>query len=512
MQSIRASLRWYDALFLLLAIAGVGLYALTANGGFPLDDSWIHQVYGRNLAEHGEWAFVPGEPSAASTSPLYTVLVAVGYVLHVDYALWTHVWGALALAGIASLGARLVSHLVTDTLTPVIAGLTLIVTWHLLWAAASGMETALFSMWALALILLMWREYGQESGFLARGGVFGLIAALAMLTRPEGVMLAGLCGLALLAVRPGRNTLLWSAGAGIGFGVLIAPYLLLNLNLTGGVLPATSDAKFAQHAPILAESYLLRVLSMVIPIIAGGQVLLLPGFVYFMFKLLRNLRTDRAVWLHLLPVVWVVALILLYAARLPASYQHGRYVIPALPALIVAGVIGTRWLLLDTRKSMVGRVLVRSLAISAGAAFLYFGLILGPDVYDQDVAIIDEEMVASAQWIAENIPNDDFLAVHDIGAVGYFAPRLILDIAGLITPEVVPIYWDEAGLWAFIEDRDAVYLMAFPDQLPGKGGVNPQNDPRLCPVFQSSGRTSISVGGPKMTVYRINWNGGGCRG
>jgi hypothetical protein len=27
--------------------------------GFPLDDSWIHQSYARNLALPGEWSFLP---------------------------------------------------------------------------------------------------------------------------------------------------------------------------------------------------------------------------------------------------------------------------------------------------------------------------------------------------------------------------------------------------------------------------------------------------------------------
>ena len=35
--------------------------------GFPLDDSWIHLTFARNLAEHGQWAFRLGVPSAGST-------------------------------------------------------------------------------------------------------------------------------------------------------------------------------------------------------------------------------------------------------------------------------------------------------------------------------------------------------------------------------------------------------------------------------------------------------------
>ncbi len=46
--------------------------------GFPLDDAWIHQTYARNLALLAEWAFIPGQLSAGSTSPLWTILLAPG--------------------------------------------------------------------------------------------------------------------------------------------------------------------------------------------------------------------------------------------------------------------------------------------------------------------------------------------------------------------------------------------------------------------------------------------------
>ncbi|MEZ6074072.1 MAG: hypothetical protein R3C10_28290, partial [Pirellulales bacterium] len=64
---------------MLLAIGSVVGYTIIAASldavGFPLDDSWIHQTYARNLADFGEWSFVPGTPSAGSTAPLYSTLL-----------------------------------------------------------------------------------------------------------------------------------------------------------------------------------------------------------------------------------------------------------------------------------------------------------------------------------------------------------------------------------------------------------------------------------------------------
>ena len=55
--------------------------------GFPLDDAWIHQTYARNLARYGRLEFTPGVSSAGSTAPLWTLLLALGYVLHLPYLL-----------------------------------------------------------------------------------------------------------------------------------------------------------------------------------------------------------------------------------------------------------------------------------------------------------------------------------------------------------------------------------------------------------------------------------------
>src|SRR5690606_1423380 len=114
---------------------------------------------------------------------------------------------------------------------------------------------------------------------------------------------------------------------------------------------------------------------------------------------------------------------------------------------------------------------------SSLVVFVYFGLLLGPATYARDVRIIDEEMVTAAHWIRDNVPPEDLLAIHDIGAVGYFAPRSLLDIAGLVSPELIPLIGDEAATWAFLEAQGARYLMAFPNQVPG-GEVD---DPHLCP-------------------------------
>jgi len=517
-----------DSLLIVLALIGVTVYALTAQSmgslGFPLDDSWIHQTYGRNLALTGQWAYVPGVPSAGSTSPFYTVLLAIGYALRVPFLLWTYGLGALVLAGAGLIGARLAEQLFPAVRNGGLwTGLALVMAWHLIWAAASGMETMLFSALTLLLIYLAWqglphppapsplRREGEQPGRASplhsggegpgvrhgevkRGFLFGIIGAILVATRPEGVLLVGLLGLLMLIAHLSRAFWLWCAGAFVGGALGITPYLLLNLTLNGTILPNTFSAKQAENAALLAQPFVVNLWAMLQPLTAGGQLLLVPGAIYGLIMLVRRVRQDRRAVLYLGPLLWAAALILLYTLRLPAYYQHGRYVIPALAPFISVGVGGTL-LLAAKRRRPLSRVLTRSLMIVALAVFAIFW-VMGASIFGRDVQMIQSEMVAASRWLAEHVPPDQLLAVHDIGAVGYFAPRPMLDLAGLVSPEVIPIIRDADALMALMKARGVRYLMVLPSQRPAL-----PDDPRLCERFNANG----SMGG--MVIYQMAWDG-----
>src|SRR5512138_3978300 len=82
--------------------------------GFPLDDAWIHLTYARNLAEHGEWAFRLGERSAGSTSPLWTVLLSVGFFINLAPYIWTYLLGWVVLTLLAGCAEKTARRLVAS--------------------------------------------------------------------------------------------------------------------------------------------------------------------------------------------------------------------------------------------------------------------------------------------------------------------------------------------------------------------------------------------------------------
>lgn len=504
-----------DVIFGVLAALALGLFVARASArdvvGFPLDDAWIHQTYARNLAQHGEWAFIAGQPSAASTSPLYTVLLSLGHRLGLAPFVWTHFLGLLALTGGAMMAARLGERLFPDVVgVGWAAGLAVLGTWQMVWAAAAGMETMLFMALSLATLTLALRETDialsadlRAAGW--RGLQLGAVGGLLTLARPEGIGLVGLVGVVgLLTFGSSGRWLGWGLGIACGWLLLTSPALLLNYSLTGTLLPDTASAKVAEYAIMREAPLATRYARLLLPLFIGSQALILPGLVVGIGD---HLRIGRKRWFLCLPLLWAVAHVTLYVLRLPVSYQHGRYVMPALPPLLVVGAGGLLLLVRWGRRTAIQRVLTRTLALSAALAFPAF-LWIGSNAYANDVRLINTEMVATAKWLADNIPADELLAVHDIGAVGYYAPREILDLAGLVSPEVVPIIRDHAALMALICERDARWLMVLPDQRPA-----PADDPRLQIAYESPYNFAAAAYGSnasevwKMRVYAVQCEG-----
>lgn len=496
--------RWINPLLLVLAVAGVLTYTVIAEVksavGFPLDDSWIHQTYARNLALHGEWAFVVGEPSAASTAPLYSFLLSFGHLLGLSPFVWAHLLGIIALFGASFFSRPLAERLFPNVpWVGIGTSLMLVTTWHLLWAAASGMETMLFMALSLAFIWAVWRELdlGVEAAIWQRGVQAGIIGGLLTLTRPEGVGLVGLAGLLMLVsrVHPTRRVYLhWAIGVVIGFVVVVTPYLIINYLQSDQLLPTTIDAKIAENAPLREQFIGTRYVRLLLSIIAGAQLVWLPGIIWGVVYTKRH-------WLLSLPLLWAFAHLTLFAWRLPAGYQHGRYIMPILPPLLIYAVGGMLVMVTRFKHTPLQRVLIRTLALSAVFSVGGFWWI-GGQAYGDDVRLINTEMVKTAKWVRDNVPPDELLAVHDIGAVGYYAPRSVFDLAGLVSPEVVPIILEPEALMQMMCEQGARWLMVLPEQQPAL-----DDDPRLELVYSTNEPYIMREGGTgNMKVFRLHFS------
>ena len=279
---------------------------------------------------------------------------------------------------------------------------------------------------------------------------------------------------------------------GLVAGLLIPllPYLIFNYYVAGMVFPNTFYAKQLEYSVLRSNPIYARVWSLFkLPLIGSG-ILLLPGFIYEVWQSIKYKK-----WYLISAFLWWAGIIGIYAVNLPVTYQHGRYLIPSMLVFYLVSLIGMasiiRWLKTKNEK---WKLLSFLWVCCVGGVQISF-LILGANTYAKDVAIIETEMVASAKWIASNTEDNALIAAHDIGALGYFGERRIVDLAGLINPDVIPIIRNEDALMLYLNEKDVDYILTFPSWYTSLV------DNKIS-LYTTNGVFAPAVGGENMQVYQ----------
>ncbi|MBI3162103.1 MAG: hypothetical protein HYZ23_06320 [Chloroflexi bacterium] len=450
--------------------------------GFPLDDSWIHQTYARNLALRGEWAFRPGIPSAGSTAPLWSALLAIGFILRLSPYIWTYLLGAIILFAMAVLAEWAVRNLV-ESYRPRFpwVGIFFAFEWHFAWAAMSGMETLLHGLTVTTVLMLLMTNTRRHL-------TLGLLTGLSIWVRPDGLTLLPPALLLILINEPDSRSRFTAIGHYLmGFGALFIPYLFFNLAIGETPMPNTFYAKQAEYASWQKLPIFTRLGQMSLQLLVGPGLVLIPGVIGWLAKSIK-----QKMWGSLLALIWCGGYLFLYISRLPV-YQHGRYIMPAMPVFFLFGLLAFAEFdksKLFTRHHWVGQLVWRASIGMLAFAFIF----LGANSYARDVAVIESEMVVTAKWVAANLPPDALIAAHDIGALGYFDHHNLIDLAGLISPEVIPFIRDEPQLTLYLNQKGADYLIAFPDFYPLLAG-NAEI------VFKTNSLITQTFDEENMTVY-----------
>lgn len=496
--------------------------------GAPLDDTWIHFQFARNLAEGRGLSYNPGELTAGATSPLWVVMLALAYRASGEF-----VWTAKALGVAFYLANCLLAYALVWRVTRTrwaawAAGAALAVTSQLAWGALSGMEVQL----ALAVAL---------AGLLAHVGgrswLATLLFGLATLARPEAVVLfaaARIDDLLRVALgimdRPGLGRLLAAQlGHAALLAVVLAPALWFNWTTAGHLLPNTFYSKVGGSPPYAMLDWRR-------PETLAAYLGSVPGA--FVMRVLTHAAHDRPVLFFVLPFGlwdWAVSawrrdstrglviplsfLLYPWAMGLVGAYwgpdfQHGRYLATptALSVIIAATALPAAARFARERMEQVAE---RSYpAVEPAIATVLLALLLLPPTWDlphraQTYAInvknINEMQVHLGLWARAHLPADSVLAVNDIGAITFYSGHRIIDLTGLVTPEVVAYsgpWWDRQGrLLEYLQQVRPDYLIIFPDWYPRLAEL-PE---RFSEIYRVELSDNTIAGADTMVVFRALW-------
>lgn len=477
--------------FLLIG-ASVLLTALAflwpAPAEFPMDDTYIHFAYARNLAEHGKLMFnSPTEKGVGTSSPLWVFLLTVGYRAGLPLHL---VAKGLGIGALIMVGAALYLLLrpIWGTVAALGGALIVVLSGPMVWFALSGMETVLFLALGLGALL----AYRAQ-----RWAWLGILLGLLTLARPEGLALALAIGLLEIGRRRGRKIFYPSCRlilTAVLCTLIAAPWFLYLYLRTGHFLPTSGISKHVTTTMgvqlVAAQNPVLGTLARLTPLtytvlwavylwefVLGGMTLPPPrlpvgvavgnpyytlsvwavvGLVGMVGPLLwtaaRLVGAPRRwpVWLAdpsrrpwLAFILWVALHNLCYMAFLPVPGTASRY-----------GAVNhiALWLGLWTGLlSFAHRPRLRLVWGVGLILLLLSGTLYWNSVYDANLEHMENVRIAAARFVRDHMPPRDLCAAFDIGAVRYYGDRPISDLYGLVDPEV--------GEWFYRGEMDR-YLMA----------------------------------------------------
>jgi len=466
---------WYWLAWAILAAAALLGLARGYVGHIALDDAYITYRYAQNLAETGALVYNPAQPenAFATTAPVYAVLLAGLQRLGADIPWIAAIGGALGILlaawalGDALRRAGQASGLPWPQATGLVAG-TLLAFNPLLWLVL-GME----GLAALGLTLLgFWFANRRQDAAAA------LLLALAVLLRFDAAAAAAAWGLLLLARRGWQA---WRPLALAG-GIVVALYGLMHFLLdvplpstlaskqaqvTLGITGFFPNASYLEGAAWIAAGY-WRHAPDAVALLVG---LALIGLARWLIGWPRDAAARRAAGAaRSLGLQHYVALLLLWASLHLALYvalgvtPYLWYYLPFAALLSALAAMGLTALVqrlpgrprLSWLRPLVFGLLLALLA--GGLARVHLAMQQQVRVY-ADLPVADPRSAVlpgvqmlsyrqAGEWLAANTPASATVGVADVGLIGYYSQRPMIDFWGLLDREVAGALARRDLVWA----------------------------------------------------------------
>ncbi len=407
---------------------------------FPLDDPWIHLTFAKNLAHYFSFSYFKTEMvTAGSTSPLYTFILALAFFvsgneMEISYILGMIFFGAASFAFYKLCSLEFDNEIIFALLC---SGLFIIDKW-MNFITGSGMETM---MYILILILCIY-FYKKRSAV-----PFAIMLGLILWTRPDGVaFIAALIIDYILVIYYSKDhsDLILFSGSELKkilliFAGIVGLYFIMNYSLSGSLLPNTYNAKLTYYSPEFRSRTDFLKYEVWDYFKTGAYLVLMIGFIFSVLKVIYDVY-KKTYNPNTVYVLFIFALIFIYWLKLPYAHRFGRYLMPVIPFFILLSTIGFRDFAKFLNK-ISDNSLFAKIIFYAWVAIVYFMSVKDYDeskkTYAKECKYIYQRQVTAALWLKKNTDENDVIATHDVGAIGYYSGRKIVDIAGLVTPELI---------------------------------------------------------------------------
>lgn len=422
----------------------VCMILIAASRDRAYDDPFITYRYAQNVRAGLGFVYNPGQRVLSTTTPLYTLVLASLGLVWSDLPALSNVIGIVSLTVCGLFVYRLGLALGNARAGAIGA---LLFPLSPLMVSTIGAETCFYTMLVVgALGLQSEQKYGGAM----------VVAALATLTRSDGVLVAGVL---LLDYIFRHRRLPWSVALVYCFA--IAPWYLFSWVYFGSPFPVTLLAKQQQGQMAISQSFAAGFRDLLVSRLQSRWNL--PGALLFLLGW-YTISTKASRWLLILAwgCTYFVGYLLLGVSR------YFWYYAPLVPVGVVGVGMGVSWLWTwcGRRSPAVARVLLRAALVAAVMLPQVRATVLASSYRDPRASIYRDV----GTWLAVNTPPDALVGTLEVGIIGYYAGRQMVDFAGLIQPEVAEqmtrdTTYDDTAHWA-VGTYSPDYVVVNPSWFP----------------------------------------------
>jgi hypothetical protein len=383
------------------------------------DDAYITYRYAWNIAQGRGFVYNVGEAVLGTTTPLYALLLAALSFIWPDIPVLSHTLGVLAwmmcvplIYGIGRIGGREATGLIAAAF----------VAFSALFLTVLGMETPLYILLTLLTFFLHLSDHPIGAA---------TSAGLTFICRWDGILVVGVFLFVEWLKR--KDVFLRTTLACLG---PIIVWLAYSQATFGSVFPNSFFAKAGQgwNPGLGGEEIgsfgrgLLRLAS--IAFSANGLFVVVPLFAAI--GILSATR-RRLVWWPLLAwtMFYIGGYIVLGVLRFTWYYP------PIVPAVALASGEGIRVIARFATDRLHLKINQSALTIVLGAACLIPNADWLLQSRKTEMDAHSSSYVQVGEWLNANTPPGSSVALLEIGIVGFYSDRTVVDTMGLVSPAMV---------------------------------------------------------------------------
>lgn len=438
-------------LFSYLIYLIIEFYFTHGKMGVPLDDTWIHFQFADNFTKGFFFQYNPGEPTAGTTSPLYVIILGTFSLLVNNFILSSILLSAtfqiLSCIFIYKLSLlifrseysplkKLNSDKITPEFTSLIVALLTALAGRLVWSSLSGMETTMFTFFCLAGIY-----FHIKNLINSRFNLLPVLClSLAAVSRPEGYLLCLIyffdVSANLFKDKQLKGNYLKLFLAVFILLLITLPYPTFSYLISGNFFPNTYRGQGGGFNLIPDFNY-LRIAGIYFfrdNFLTG--LLYLASIVFYAHRLRKYFKELRLINLIFL---WTILFPVAFSVFIPNWRHHVRYLIPLIPFINFISVYIFLNIVTDYKKLLGVKNLILKkpvrlsyILIISLIYFVVYAIALGKNTDN-----INSQQVKLANWVRDNVGSDETIALNDIGAITFINKNKIIDMMGLVTPEIL---------------------------------------------------------------------------